>query len=256
MEHIDSPTTSWKMQGISGGYGGLVIVDQISVGCQSGQVVGIIGPNGSGKSTFAKCVLGLADRYSGRLELDGVDVSSLRPYELARQGVAYVPQVDDVFPSLTVKENLDVCSLLFAARGSKDKRLFALEVERVLERAPEVKRAWRRPAGTLSGGERKLLAICRVLVQGARILMLDEPTAGLSEMYAQRVWSWLAALAGDGTAIVVIEQNVKLLLDGADWVHVFSEGRCHASASAAEMKNQDLARLFFDKQSVDTNSPG
>src|SRR4029077_4368314 len=118
---------------------------------------------------------------------------------------------------------------------------FAQRVEEVLEGAPEVKRAWRRPAATLSGGEQKLLALCRILVQEAHILIVDEPTAGLSEMYAQRIWEWLKVLAADDMAIIVVEQNVRLLLTSADWIHVLVGGRTSASAAAEDIKTQNLA---------------
>lgn len=212
------------------GYGGSPIVHGISLAVGSGEVVSVVGPNGSGKSTLMKAIVGLVSILSGRVVLGDREVTGLVPEEMARAGVGYVPQVDDVFPPLTVLENLEMGGYLLARRD------VAARVAHVLEVFPQLERMQGRRAGKLSGGERKMLAMGRVLMLDPSFVVLDEPTANLAPAIAEAVLSdHVRSLAATGCSVLVVEQRAKAVLEISDRTYVLAGGQVTMEGTPEEL---------------------
>lgn len=223
---------------ITAGYGKVPIVQGVSVRAEVGQVVSIVGPNGAGKSTFLKAVFGLLRKVDGRVEVDGCDVSHLPPHRIAVSGMAYVPQVNNVFPSLSIVENLEMGA--YTRRQGMRER-----IEEVLEIFPDLKAARSGRAGVLSGGQRNMLGMARALMLSPRVVLLDEPTAGLSPAYTTVVWKQVRRVAETGTVVVVVEQNVDLAVSHSDWTYVLVAGRNRLDGAASEVAKEDLSSIFL-----------
>lgn len=227
-----------RAERVTAGYGKVPIVQGVSVRAKAGQVVSIVGPNGAGKSTFLKSVFGLLRKLEGRVEVNGRDVSQLPPHRIAVTGMAYVPQVNNVFPSMSIVENLEM--------GAYTRRVGMRErIEEVLEIFPDLRAARRGKAGVLSGGQRNMLGMARALMLNPQVVLLDEPTAGLSPAYTTVVWKQVRRIAESGTAVVVVEQNVDLAVSHSDWTYVLVAGRNRLDGAAAEVAKQDLSSIFL-----------
>src|SRR5436305_14432650 len=195
-----------QVEALEAGYDDALILRGVSVEAAAEQIVAIVGPDGAGKSTLLKAIYGLVRPRSGVVRFDGDDVTGLRADRLTRRGMNLVPQVDNVFPTLTVAENLHVGALVLP-RDERDD-----EIARVLEFLPLLAQRRRQRAGSLSGGERKLAAIARALVARPKLLLLDEPSAGLSPMAIDFVFEKLVEIRLLGLAIVMVEQNARRAL--------------------------------------------
>ncbi|HIE12840.1 MAG TPA: ABC transporter ATP-binding protein [Desulfotomaculum sp.] len=210
-----------EAQEVTAGYGDAVIVERISVKVEAGEIVAVVGPNGSGKSTFLKSLLGLVRRFCGRILFEGRDITAFPAWRIARAGIGYVPQVNNVFPNLSVVENLQM-----GAYFRQDKGGIQADCSEILEMFPELKRRSRFRAETLSGGERQLLAIGRALMGRPQVLLLDEPLAFLSPKTAALILRQLAAIKERGIGLLLVEQKTFLALEAADYGYLLSEGRC------------------------------
>ena len=195
-----------EAEDIRAGYGGAVVLHGVHVHAAPGEIVSIIGPNGAGKSTLLKALYGLVRVRSGRVALRGGDVTHLRPDLRTRRGMNFVPQTDNVFPTLTIAENLRVAVLGLP----RSERRAALA--RVLELFPLLGERARQRAGTLSGGQRKLLALARALATGPELLLLDEPSAGLDPTAMDMVFRELLGINALGIGILMVEQNARRAL--------------------------------------------
>jgi len=196
-----------SIHGMTAGYGGPPIVREVDMNVGAGQVVAVVGPNGAGKSTLLKAILGVARVHAGRVQLNGQDVTGVPLEKLARLGIGYVPQLEDVFEGLRVRENLDMGGYL-ANRSQKAERL-----ERALEVFPQLKPRLNRYVETLSGGERKMTAIARVLMLDPSVLILDEPTASLSPELSRTVLEDQVRALGDlGKGVLLVEQKAVAAL--------------------------------------------
>jgi branched-chain amino acid transport system ATP-binding protein len=204
---------------LEAGYDDALILRGVSVEAAAEQIVAIVGPNGAGKSTLLKAVYGLVRPSAGTVRFAGDDVTGLRADRLTRRGLNLVPQVENVFPTLTVAENLQIGALVLP-RAERDD-----ETARVLELFPLLAERRRQRAGSLSGGERKLVAIARALVARPRLLLLDEPSAGLSPIAIDLVFDKLLEIRALGIAIVMVEQNARRALALADAGYVLDTGR-------------------------------
>jgi branched-chain amino acid transport system ATP-binding protein len=230
-----------EVVGLSAGYGAAPVVDEIDLSLAQGEIAAVLGPNGAGKSTLLKALTGRLRPSAGRVGLDGEDITGMPAHRLARLGVGYVPQAKDVFPTLTVLENLELGGYLLA-RGD-----VAVHVDRVVALVPALRPLLDRTVKSLSGGERKLLGIARSLMLEPRVLLLDEPTASLAPAVAQEVLSkHVRALADEGTAVLLVEQRVKDALAVADRGYVMVGGRVRATGRAADLlAREDVGEMFL-----------
>jgi len=220
------------------GYDGPPIVQGVSLWAESGQVVVVLGANGAGKSTLIKSVIGIVPPSGGAVTLDGKTVTGMPPYKLVRLGVGYLPQLMNVFDELTVTENLEMGA--FSFRQDAHRR-----IAEVFEMFDDLARKPHARAGTLSGGQQRMLALARTLMAQPKIVILDEPTAGLSPAYADRVWEQVMRLRGQGIGFLVVEQTVRVALKHADFAVVLSNGRKIAAGAPAEIGSEtELAALF------------
>jgi branched-chain amino acid transport system ATP-binding protein/neutral amino acid transport system ATP-binding protein len=208
-----------EVDALEAGYGDVPVLRGVSLRVAERQTVAIIGPNGAGKSTLLKTVYGLLRPRAGSIRLDGADVSRARPEHLTRRGLNYVPQLANVFPSLTLAENLKV-GVLPLARRERTAVLADL-----YELFPLLRDRRRQRAATLSGGQRKLLAIARALATRPRLLLLDEPSAGLAPQAVELVFDTLREINERGIAIAMVEQNARRALGFADHGYVLELGR-------------------------------
>ncbi len=240
---VDVPPSgpALETRGLVAGYGDIEIIHGIDLSVSEGSMVSVVGPNGAGKSTLLKAILGLIKIFDGQVLLDGDDVTGSRLEQLVRQGVGYVPQVDDVFETLRVHENLEMGGYLL------DKRTRAARVEEVLELFPVLTKHMRRFVGTMSGGERKMVAVGRALMTAPRVMVFDEPTAGLSPALVRSVLEDQArALADRGKAVLLVEQRAHAALELADWAYVLVQGNVAMSAPAADvLRNPEMGEVFL-----------
>jgi ABC-type branched-subunit amino acid transport system ATPase component len=227
-------------EGVTAGYGRVPIINDITLAADIGSVTTIIGPNGAGKSTFAKTLVGILKPMSGRITVNDFDITTIPGHQIPRRGLVYVPQNDNVFKRLTVRENLEVGG--FASKGDTSARM-----EEVLGIFTDLGTAVEKKAGFLSGGQQNLLAIARALMVDPSVIVLDEPTAGLSPTYTDVVWSQIARISRLDTAVLVVEQNVERALKHSDFVHVFVAGRDHVHGPAREIAVLDLASIFLGR---------
>jgi ABC-type branched-subunit amino acid transport system ATPase component len=235
------PAPLLRAEGITAGYGGVPIVSDISLSVGPGEIVAVIGPNGAGKSTLLKSLVGILTVTAGRVMLDDGDVTNRPPEALARGGVGYVPQVQDIFEPLTVLENLDMGGYLLPNSTIRTRTAEVLEV------FPQLKPMLKRRADKLSGGERKMLAIARVLMLDPRVLILDEPTANLAPQLADRLLREQIKGLGDlGKAVLLVEQRARAALDIAAWTCVLVSGSVRMEGRSGELLDrQDFEELFL-----------
>jgi len=229
-----------EIDDLSAGYEDALVLRGVSLRAEPGEMVAVIGPNGAGKSTLLKAVYGLVTHHGGSVRFDGADVTGLRPHRLTRLGLNFVPQTDNVFPSLTLAENVDVSSL---AVPRTERRA---AIEEVSELFPLLRERPRQRAGTLSGGQRKLVALARALVTRPRLLLLDEPSAGLSPQAMELVFDKLLEIRSLGIGMVVVEQNARRALALADVGYVLETGRNAIQGRGADLLHDPkVAELYL-----------
>jgi len=220
----------FAVQDLVAGYEpGAPVVRGASLKADRGEIVVVLGPNGAGKSSLIKAVAGLIPIEAGSVRLDGEDLAGVPTHELVRRGVGYVPQTDNVFPLMSVAHNLRLAGDLLP-RGEAMRR-----IAEVFSLFPDLAERRRIAAGNLSGGQRQMLAIARALIARPRVLMLDEPSAGLSPKLVEAVFGRLAAIRSTGVAIVLVEQNARAALEIGDRAYVLVEGRNGHEGRAAEL---------------------
>jgi ABC-type branched-subunit amino acid transport system ATPase component len=226
-----------RVQGVSlrtvelvAGYDRSPVIHGVSIDVQPGEIVSIVGPNGSGKSTLLKAVVGIVEIMSGRVLLGERDITGSSPENVARSGVGYVPQVDDVFAPLSVRENLEMGGYLLKPREVGNR------IDHVLEVFPQLRRMVSRRAGKLSGGERKMLAMSRALMLEPPLVMLDEPTANLAPMIATSVrQEQVRQLAQTGASVLIVEQRAKAVLEVSDRTYVLGGGQLRMEGTPSEL---------------------
>ena len=224
---------------LTAGYGGPPVIEDVGIEAFAGSITAIIGPNGAGKSTLIKAVAGVIRVSSGQVLLGGRDVANQPPEALVRAGISYVPQVDNVFPSLSVKENLEMGGYV-RKTGVKER------AEEMCVMFPDLKLAWNRPAGTLSGGQRNMLAMARGLMVDPKVILLDEPIAGLSPRFESSVLEHLEKVRELGVAVVVVEQNVRRLLQLSDRAYVMALGRNRFEGAGKDLlSDQEIVAVFI-----------
>ncbi len=227
------------MTGIRGGYGGADILNGVDLRVEAGEIVVIVGPNGAGKSTAMKAVFGLATVREGSLVFDGVDITRYRSDRLARLGISYVPQESNVFASMTVHENLEMGA--FIRRDD-----FSAQLDRVYDIFPPLKEKRDTRAGALSGGQRQMVAMGRALMLEPKLLLLDEPTAGLSPAFTDLIFEKIVEINAAGVSILMVEQNAKQALGFAHRGYVLVLGANRFEDTGAELlANREVAEMFL-----------
>ncbi len=226
-------------QNMTGGYGGADILHDCTIGVDQGEIAVIVGPNGAGKSTAMKAVFGMLNISQGSVHLDGEDISQLSPQDRVAQGMSFVPQNQNVFTTMSVEENLEMGA--FTRRDD-----FTETMEQVFELFPILKEKRRQAAGELSGGQRQQVAVGRALMTQPKVLMLDEPTAGVSPIVMDELFDRVIEVAKSGIAILMVEQNARQALSIADRGYVLVQGRNrYTDTGAALMANPEVRRAFL-----------
>jgi branched-chain amino acid transport system ATP-binding protein len=227
-------------ENIDAGYGDATIVQGVSIRVAEGEIVGIVGPNGSGKSTLIKSFLGFARLFKGRVLYEGKDISGIVPSRVVGLGIGYVPQIDNVFPNLTIAENLDM-----GAYHRKGRTSIKAGIAEMYEMFPELEARKGSLAGNLSGGERQMLAIARAMMAQPRLLFLDEPLASLSPRPAAVILSKMESIRKNGIAIAIVEQNVKKVLSVSNRGYVLVNGTCVMEGAAESLFDEDFSEQRY-----------
>ena len=224
---------------MTGGYGGADILKGCTISVESGEIAVIVGPNGAGKSTAMKAMFGMLDLRAGSVLLNGEDITSLPPQHRVQRGMGFVPQTQNVFTSMTVEENLEMGGFI---RGDD----FSDTIEEIYNLFPVLREKRAQPAGELSGGQRQQVAVGRALMTQPKVLMLDEPTAGVSPIVMDELFDRIIDVARTGIAILMVEQNAKQALAIADRGYVLVQGENrYTDSGAALLANPDVRRAFL-----------
>ncbi len=224
---------------VSSGYGEMGILHDVSIRVEPGEVVTLIGPNGAGKSTLLKTIFGLLTPTAGRILFQDTDIAGVKPPRLVRRGMSYVPQVDNVFPSLTVQENLEMGA--FVREDGLAQRL-----EEMLALFPALRLKRKQKVGSLSGGERQMVAMGRALMLDPTLLLLDEPSAGLAPRLVGLVFEKIAAINQTGVALLIVEQNAQEALRLSHRGYVMASGQVRLEGpGAALLQDEQVGRLYL-----------
>ena len=224
---------------MTGGYGGADILHDCTIGVEKGEIAVIVGPNGAGKSTAMKAVFGMLQIHTGQVMLDGNDITALAPQDRVRAGMGFVPQNANVFTSMSVQENLEMGAFIRTDA-------IADTMEQVFGLFPILKEKRKQAAGELSGGQRQQVAVARALMTQPKVLMLDEPTAGVSPIVMDELFDRIIEIAKTGIAILMVEQNARQALDIADKGFVLVQGRNrYTDTGQALMSDPDVRKAFL-----------
>jgi branched-chain amino acid transport system ATP-binding protein len=233
--------TLLRAEGLTAGYGKLTILHDVTLEVRQGELVGVIGPNGAGKSTSFKTIVGFLRPDSGRVVFDGQDITGLRPDQVLLRGLAYVPQGRIVFPQMTVLENLEMGAYI-----ERDPRRVRDALERVYALFPVLAERSRQLAGTMSGGEQQMVAIGRALMTTPKLILLDEPSLGLSPKFVSAIFDKLMEMKRAGFTLMVVEQNAARALAVADRGYVLELGRNRFEGTGPSLLNDpDVKRLYL-----------
>ncbi len=228
-----------KVEDITAGYTEVEILHNVHIQIKSGDIVSVIGPNGAGKSTLLKTIFGVLKPKRGKITLKDEDITGLKPDRIARRGISYVPQVDNVFPSLTIQENLEMGA--FIRKDDYSQRL-----EEVFDLFPILKGRRKQKAGQLSGGQRQMVAMGRALMLDPQVLLLDEPSAGLAPLIVVDIFEKIKEINASGVAMVIVEQNAREALKMAHHGYVLDMGKNVLDDSGeALLANDEIGRLYL-----------
>jgi len=229
-----------EVSGLRSGYGKMEILHGIDIAVNEGEIVAVLGPNGAGKTTLLNTIFGLTTIHAGEIRFRGQSIVGLKPYRIVRLGLGYAPQLDNVFPNMTVLENLQMGAYLRGSDPEVEK-----DIEEVFQLFPEIARRKNQKAKTLSGGERQMLAVARALMSRPKMLLLDEPTTGLAPKAASILMNKIAEIRDKGVTILVVEQNVHKALEVADRAYVLVSGRIVREADPKTLLEEGVEKLFF-----------
>jgi ABC-type branched-subunit amino acid transport system ATPase component len=228
-----------NIEDITAGYTGIDILHQVNLKVKAEEIVSIIGPNGAGKSTLLKTIFGLLRPRRGKVFLHNEDITGLSPEKIVRKGISYVPQVDNVFPSMTIQENLEMGA--FIRTDDYKQRL-----EQVYDLFPILGERKKAKVGQLSGGQRQMVAMGRALMLDPQVLLLDEPSAGLAPLLVSHIFEQIEVINSTGVAIVIVEQNAREVLKMAHHGYVLAMGRNMLDdAGQALLENEEVGRLYL-----------
>ena len=222
-----------------GGYGETTILNDCSISVQKGEIAVIVGPNGAGKSTAMKAIFGMLDLRAGNIIFDGKDISDLKPQERVRSGMGFVPQTHNVFTSMTVMENLEI-------GGFTNQENLSKNISEVFKLFPVLREKQKQLVGELSGGQRQQVAVGRALMTNPKLLMLDEPTAGVSPLVVKELFEKIISIAKTGIAILMVEQNARQALEIADNGFVLVQGENKYTDKGSKLlSNKEVRKAFL-----------
>jgi branched-chain amino acid transport system ATP-binding protein len=225
-----------ELEGITAGYSETVVLRDVSLSVPDAGVVALLGPNGAGKTTTLRAASGLVKPMSGRVLLDGEDVTGLKPYAMARRGLCHLPEGHSIFPSLTVKENI----VLNSPKGRERE-----SVVKAGDQFPVLAARLGQQAGSLSGGEQQMLALVRTSLMSPRIVVVDEASLGLSPLLVDQVFDTLRQIVAGGTALLLVEQYVTRALELADTAYIMNRGQVVYAGAAAELEGEEVFERYL-----------
>jgi branched-chain amino acid transport system ATP-binding protein len=229
-----------ELRSVDAGYGTFQALFGVNLDVNPGEAVGVIGPNGAGKTTLMRVISGLIRPTRGSISMQGTDVLATPPHRIVSLGIAHVPENRRLFPRLTVDDNLKMGAFMKDARGKLAERL-----DFVFELFPRMKERRRQMAGTMSGGEQQMCAIGRALMSDPKLLLLDEPSAGLAPVVVQQVFELVKRIRASGLTVLIVEQNVQQVLKVVDRAYLLEAGTIRASGTAAEMMSTDTIKQAY-----------
>ena len=229
-----------KVSNVSAAYGSVPAITNVAIEIGEGEAVGLLGANGAGKSTTLRAISGLVGLSSGSIFFDGIDVASLPPHKIPELGIAHVPEGRQVFPEMTVQENLEIGAFVPKAKAER-----ARSMELVYEIFPRLSERRRQLAGTMSGGEQQMLAVGRGLMLKPRLLMLDEPSLGLAPVMTDVTFEKIGEIHKMGTAILLVEQNVSRALSLVDRAYVLESGRVIMHGNSQQLANNKQVQTAY-----------
>ena len=229
-----------KVDRVTSGYGDVVVLEDVSIEVGATEIVSMIGPNGAGKSTVMKTIFGLLNPTQGSITLNGQDITGASPHEIVRMGMCYVPQVANVFTTLTVEENLEMGGFVVADRSLRERK------ERIYEIFPRLRERRRQRAGLMSGGERQMVAMGSALMLDPKIVLMDEPSAGLSPKLVDMIFERIVRINETGIAILMVEQNARKSLEMAHRGYVLANGRNRFEGTGQDLlADPEVGRLYL-----------
>jgi len=224
---------------ITAGYTEIDILHDVSIQVEEGKIVSVIGPNGAGKSTLLKAIFGLLNPRQGKILLKETDITGLNPSKIARQGISYVPQVDNVFPSMTIEENLEMGAFI-----RKDE--YSQRIDEIYALFPVLGERQKQKAGQLSGGQRQMVAMGRALMLDPQVLLLDEPSAGLAPLLVEMIFEKIIDINKTGVSMIIVEQNAREALKMADRGYVLAMGKnILDNTGEALLASEEVGRLYL-----------
>jgi len=229
-----------SLAAVSAGYGSFQALFGVSLDVPQGEAVGVIGPNGAGKTTLMRVISGLIPMREGAMTLEGISVAGLAAHRMVEQGIAHVPENRRLFPRLSVEENLRIGAFIPQAR-----RRFAGQLDWVYHLFPRLKDRREQLAGTLSGGEQQMCAIGRALMSKPKLLLMDEPSAGLAPLVVQQVFELVRRIRAEGLTVLIVEQNVQQVLDVVDRAYLLEVGSIKLAGTSGELKGNDFIRKSY-----------
>ena len=234
-----SNTRALDIVNLHAGYGETEILKGINLSVEHSEIVAIIGPNGAGKSTVVKSVLGLLNIISGNISLNGNNIVGIAPDKAIKSGISYVPQTHNIFPNLTITENLEMGAWT-KSKGIPER------IQEMFELFPDLKVKRNKVAGSLSGGQRQMVAMAKALMVDSKIMLLDEPTAGLSPKFQSEIFRTIKRINNNGVPILLVEQNAKQALETADRGYVLVDGSNKVEGKGQDLINdRNVARMFL-----------
>jgi branched-chain amino acid transport system ATP-binding protein len=229
-----------SLAGVSASYGSFRALFDVSLDVSAGEAVGVIGPNGAGKTTLMRVISGLVPPSAGAMTLEGISLAGVSAHRIVQHGVAHVPENRRLFPRLTVEENLRIGAFIPAAR-----RQFAERLAWVYDFFPRLEERRNQPAGTLSGGEQQMCAIGRALMSRPKLLLMDEPSAGLAPLLVHQVFELVRRIRAEGFTVLIVEQNVQQVLDIVDRAYLLEVGSIKLAGKSAELKDNAFIRKAY-----------
>ncbi len=229
-----------SLAAVSAGYGSMRALFDVSLDVTRGEAVGVIGPNGAGKTTLMRVISGLIPLRGGAMVLEGRSVGGLTAHRMVEQGIAHVPENRRLFPRLTVEDNLRIGAFIPQARAH-----FAEQLQRIYQLFPRLKDRREQLAGTLSGGEQQMCAIGRAMMSRPKLLLMDEPSAGLAPLVVAQVFEFVHRIRAEGLTVLIVEQNVQQVLDVVDRAYLLEVGCIKLSGTSAELKGNDFIRKSY-----------